>query len=95
MSNVQYLMSFELFSSRRGFSIEKFLTLNPNVTYEIFSQLLINKKVCPPSEDFFLIAKSKVNIKEKEDIVLKEESPQEVKKVTRKRRTRKAKSNED
>lgn len=95
MNNVQYLMSFELFSARRGFSIEKFLTLNPDVTYENFSKLLINKKVCPPNEDFFLKFKSKVNAQEKEDIILKEESPQEDKKETRKRRTRKNKSNED
>lgn len=96
MSEIRYLMNYSLFSSRRRFSLEKFLIANPETSYDDFCKLLVSKKVCPPSEDFFLEVKSKVNIQKKSDTIVKEKQVKvSPKKTTSRRKPRKVKSNED
>ena len=61
----EYLINFNLFCSRRRFNLEKWIESTDRNSYQDLEKLLINLSVCPPSEDFFISVKSKVD-KQKE-----------------------------
>ena len=48
-----YLINFDLFCKRRGFSLEKFLSNNPNINYDDFRTIMINANVSPPNKEAF------------------------------------------
>tara|TARA_B100001989_G_scaffold79333_1_gene54774 strand:- start:2560 stop:2835 length:276 start_codon:yes stop_codon:yes gene_type:complete len=75
-----YLINFNLFCQRRGFSLSKFLSNNPDTNYNDFRIMLTNIKVRPPSEEVFnkiaeeLASKKDLKLKEKPDLQKKKTS---------------------
>ena len=56
-----YLINFKLFCSRRGFNLEKWIANTEDPTYELLCKMLVDLKVCPPSNDYFSSIESKLN----------------------------------
>tara|TARA_B000000557_G_scaffold175905_1_gene143229 strand:+ start:334 stop:609 length:276 start_codon:yes stop_codon:yes gene_type:complete len=48
-----YLINFDLFCQRRGFSLKKFLSNNPDTNYDDFRTMLTNINVEPPNRETF------------------------------------------
>lgn len=67
----EYLISYDIFCSRKRFNLENWISANKEKSYQEFYQMLVSLKIYPPSEDFFISIKDKVesleNIKKKDD----------------------------
>ena len=65
-----YLINFKLFCSRRGFSLENWIINTEDSSYELLCKMLVNLKVCPPSNEYFSSIESKLKaVVEKADEV--------------------------
>lgn len=58
----EYLINFNLFCSRKKFSLYSFLLRNKEISYEDISEYFRNKNVTPPSRELFNKARQKVLI---------------------------------
>lgn len=56
----EYLISYDIFCNRRKFSLENWIKVNKDKSYQDFYKMLVSLKIHPPSEDFFISVKSKV-----------------------------------
>ena len=85
----EYLISYDIFCNRRKFNLEKWISLNKEKTYQEFYKMLVDLKIHPPSEDFFISNKNKVES-------LKNIEKKEVKKrIPKKNKPRKIKDEKD
>lgn len=95
-----YLINFSLFCLKRKFNLLTYLTVNEDVTYEQFSDLMRSKSVTPPDLRHFNKVKNKatsINLAKKAEHLTLEKNiadviPEKVKeevKPKRKRRSRK------
>ena len=56
----EYLISYDIFCNRKKFNLENWISANKEKSYQDFYQMLVSLKIHPPSEDFFVSVKSKV-----------------------------------
>ena len=85
------LINYNLFCVRKRFNLQQFLILNPDLNYESFCQFLRDKKISPPTEDYFLKTKS-IALPKQDQTPAPEPTKALKKKVTRKRSTKKTKA---
>lgn len=84
-----YLINFKLFCSRRGFNLEKWIVNTENPTYELLCKMLVDLKVCPPSNDYFSSIEDKLKA-----VVVKKDDEAKLVKVPVKASRKKKKKNE-
>ena len=87
------LYSYNLFCSRKGFSLETYIKNNPSSTYETFCIFLEGRNIKPPSKDYFDIALE--TIKNKETPKEEPKPVEEVKKTTKSRHRRKLRASKN
>jgi hypothetical protein len=84
-----YLINFKLFCSRRGFNLEKWIANTEDPTYELLCKMLVDLKVCPPSNDYFSSIADKLK-----PVVVKKDNEEKLVKLPVKASRKKKKKNE-
>ena len=70
-----YLINFRLFCNRRKFNLEKWIRASKENSYKTLSEMLINLKVCPPSEDEYNTIKNKIETESVKEEIVKSVKP--------------------